>query len=227
MALRIPMWWYLLPMLVGLLLAFGACGDGDSGVLDPSEQLPQMVLGIDDLPEGYIEDDALFSSNEDVALGDDEKLAKLAEQGRILGYSVSFIRGDVPVTEAPFFGVESAASLYEAEGGASDSYAAAVEEARATDWEAILGFGDTATEEVERTLADETVWIRVTGVVELGEDATPVLVIDDQILIRQGRARGFLRVSTALEGSSDRSAFIEEIAALAEQLVRRMSDALD
>ncbi len=228
MVSRLLKWWYSVPLLVGLLLALSGCGGGgSSGGGDVRDQLQGMVLSVEDLPQGYAGDEGEFSSNEDVALGDQEKLAKLQQQGRILGYDVSFSRGDVPETEAPFFGVDSAVSLYETEEGASSSYGEAVEEARATDWETALGFGDTETEEVQRPIADETFWIRVTGVVALGEDQTPVLVIDDQILIRQGRGRGFLRVSSALEGSADRSALTEEIAALAEAQVRLMKAALD
>lgn len=223
MALRLS-GWYLLPLLLGSILVFGAFGQGDDGSSadGAGEQLSEMVLTLEDLPDGYLQDESQFTTNEELALGDQEKLAKLEEQGRILGYSVSFTRGDVSATDAPFFGVESAASLYETEGGASDSFAEAVEEARGTDWEAILGFGETELEEIDRPITDEMLWIRVTGVVELGEEQTPVLVIDDQVLMRQGPARSFLRVSSAMEGSSDRSALLEEIAALAEQQTRRV-----
>ena len=229
MGVRFPMWRYWLPLLAALLLAFSACdggGGGNDSVSDPREQLPRMVLTTDDLPEGYVQDEPSFSTNDDLALGDEEKLAKLEEQGRILGYSAPFTRGDVAATEAPYFGVESTASLYEAEAGASDSFAEAVEEARATDWEAILGFGEMQTEELDLSIADEALWLRITGVVESGEGQTAVIVIDDQILIRQGRARGFLRVSSALEGSSDRSALIDEVKALAEEQAGRMDDVL-
>jgi len=226
---RLLKWWYAAPLLVGLLLALGGCGGGDggSGGGDARDQLPRMVLRAEDLPQGYSSDEGKFSSNEDVALGDQEKLAKLQQQGRILGYDVSFSRGDVPETEAPFVGVDSAVSLYATPDGASAAYAEAVQEARATDWGTALGFGDTKTEEVQRSFGDETLWIRVTGLVTLGESQTPVLVIDDQILVRQGRARGFLRLFSAVEGSSDRSALMDRTAALAEQQVRRMKDALD
>ena len=228
MALRFPLWWCLPPLLVGLLVALGACDGGDGGVSDPREQLPRMVLRLEDLPDGYVPDDPSFTSNEDLALGDEEKAAELEEQGRILGYTAPFSRrDDVSAEEAPIFGVESSASLYAAETGASASYGAAVDEARATDWEAILQFGDTKTEEVARSIGDETLWIRVTGVVALGEGQTSVLVIDDQILFRQGRARGFLRASAAMEGSSDRGALMEEVAKLAEEQASRMDDALD
>lgn len=229
MASRLSGWYLLLPLLGAALVfgAFGPFGQGDDGSGDVGERLSEMVLTQEDLPEGYLQDEPMFFTNEELALGDQEKLAKLEEQGRILGYNVSFIRGDVSASEAPYFGVESAASLYEAEGGASGSFGEAVEEARATDWEAQLGFGETELEEIDRSIADETLWIRVTGVVELGEEQTLVLVIDDQILMRQGSARGFLRVSSAMEGSSDRSAFIEEIEALARRQASRMGGGED
>lgn len=226
MALRLS-GWYLLPLIIGSVIVFGAFGpvgqEGDgSGGGDAGARLSDMVLTLADLPEGYIQDESEFTTNEELALGDDERLAKLEEQGRVLGYAVTFTRGDVSATTAPFFGVESTASLYETDSGASGSFAQAVAEARATDWESILGFGETKVEEIERSIADETLWIRVTGVVDLGEDEKPVLVIDDQIVMRQGPARGFLRVSSAMEGTSDRTALLKEVTALAEQQARRM-----
>ena len=225
---KVLMWSYLLPLLVGLLLASGACGDGGggSGGGDVRDQLSRMVLGLEDLPEGYSEEPGDFSTNQDVALGDQEKLSRLQDQGRILGYDVVFTRGDVSEVEAPFVGVDSAVSLYETDSGASASYAEAVEEARRTDWEALLGFGDTKVEELEQSIAEETVWIRVTGLVLLGEEETPILVIDDQVLMRQGRTRSFLRVFSAIEGSSDRGALVKEIALLAERQVDRIGDVL-
>jgi len=231
MALRLS-GWYLLPLILGSVLVFGAFGpfgqeDGGSGASDARDQLSGMVLTLDDLPAGYLEGEPVFTTNEDLALGDTEKLAGLVEQGRILGYGVDFTRGDVAAAEAPYFGVESAASLYETQGGASDSFAEAAEEARSTDWEAILGFGETELKEIDRSIADETAWIRVTGVVGLGEGETPVLVIDDHIVMRQGSARGYLRVSSAIEGSSDRSALLDEVAALAGQQASRMGGGED
>ncbi len=220
--------WWALPVLAGLVLTLGGCsGGGSDGPGDSVEELLKgMVLRAEDLPTGYIPEEGEFSANEDVALGDQEKLAKLQEQGRIMGYLVSFSRGEVSEKQAPFFGVESDASLYETEEGAGAAFSEAVDEARATDWEEQLGFGETQAEEVDRPFADERLWIRVTGLVELGEARTPVLVIDDYILLRQGRARGFLRVSSALEGTADRSSLIEEVAALAEKQVERVKDSL-
>ena len=229
MAVRTHMrWWLLAAALAGALLVTAACnGGGDGPPKDTEELLRLIVLRLDDLPGGYIEEEGTFSSNEDVALGDEERLAELQAQGRLLGFSVDFARGDVSAEDAPFFGVESSASLYESADGASDSFDLAVKEARETDWEAQLGFGETQTQEVDRSLADATFWLRVTGLAEIGEPPTSVLVIDDHILIRQGRARAFLRVSSAVEGSSDRDALIEEVAKLAELEARRMEDSLD
>jgi len=223
MAVKIVIW-PAIP-LIGLLLVAAACGGGSSGG-DPEQLLARMVLRLDDLPAGYSEDPGEYSENEDIALGDEEELARLEAQGRILGYDTAFNRGDVSEQEAPFVGVDSAVSLYEDAGGAGESWDQAAEEARSTDWEASLGFGETKVEEVDREIADETLWLRVTGLVELGEEQTPVLVMDDQIILRQGRARGYLRVFSAMEGSGDRSALIDEVASLAERQLQRMNEAV-
>ena len=229
MAVRTHMrWWLLAGALAGALLVTAACNGGGGGPpKDTEELLRLMVLRLDDLPDGYTEEEGTFSSNEDVALGDEEKLAELEAQGRLLGFSIDFARGDVSAEEAPFFGVESSASLFEAADGSSDSFDLAMKEARETDWEAQLGFGETQTQEIDRSLTDATFWLRVTGVAEVGEPPTSVLVMDDHILLRHGRARAYLRVSSAIEGSSDRNALIEKVAALAELAARRMKDSLD
>jgi hypothetical protein len=220
-------WWLLAGALAGALLVAAACNGGDGPPKDTEELLRLIVLRLEDLPEGYTGGEGTFSSNEDVALGDEEKLAELEAQGRLLGFGVDFARGDVPAEDAPFFGIESSANLYESADGASDSFDLAVTEARETDWEAQLGFGETQTQEIDRSLADATFWLRVTGVAEIGDPPTSVLVMDDHILLRHGRARAYLRVSSAIEGSSDRDALIEEVAKLAELEAQRMKDSLD
>jgi len=221
-------WWLLAGALAGALLVTAACnGGGDGPPKDTKELLRLIVLRLEDLPEGYTGGEGTYATNEDVALGDEEKLAELEAQGRLLGFGVDFARGDVSAEDAPLFGVESSANLYESADGASDSFDLAVKEARETDWEAQLGFGETQTQEIDRSLADATFWLRVAGVAEIGDPPTSVLVMDDHILIRQGRARAYLRVSSAIEGSSDRNALIEEVAKLAELEARRMKDALD
>ncbi|HEU4760296.1 MAG TPA: hypothetical protein VFT91_09990 [Dehalococcoidia bacterium] len=215
-------------LLAGLTLALAACGGSGGGSNSGSieDLLKQMALRAEDLPAGYTPGEGQFASNEDVALGDQEKLAKLQQQGRLKGYDIAYDRGDVSETVAPFVGVESAVNLYETDDGASRGYADKVDEARKTDWEQALGFGETQTQEVPRKFGDETLWLRVTGVVSVGPSQTSVLVIDDYILLRQGRAYGYLRLFSAKEGSSDRSSLMDEVAALAQKQLRRIKDGL-
>jgi hypothetical protein len=133
----------------------------------------------------------------------------------------------VSEVENPIFGLESGASLYETADGGTASFSQAVEDARAEDWESRLGFGETEVKEVDRGFGEESLWLRITGVMAIGDAQTPVLVIDDQILIRQGRARGYLHVSAALAGSAERDSLIDEVAALAQEQAGRMQAALD
>src|SRR3990170_4501323 len=98
MALRF-LWCLLVP--AAMAPVFAACGgsDGSDGGGDVREQLTRMVLRLEDLPSGYTEEKGDYSENEDVALGSQEKLARLDEQGRILGYDTAFARGDVSEKE--------------------------------------------------------------------------------------------------------------------------------
>ncbi|MEX0800913.1 MAG: hypothetical protein WD379_06850 [Dehalococcoidia bacterium] len=219
---------WLVPLALLAALAMAACKGGNGGPLEPEEALLRMVLAAEDIGEPYVEDSAVTTTNEDLALGDEERLAELEDQGRILGYSVAMARDQADEVEFPVFGVESAASLYEGAGGAGDSFAEDVQEARDADWADILGFGeDTEIQEIDRSFADETFWLRVSAVVLLGENQTPVLVIDDQIILRQGEARGFLHISSAIDGSDDREALMDQAAELAELQASRMRDNLD
>lgn len=213
----------IIAVVVVLLLV-----SGDDDPLEPEEALPRMVLAPEDVGEPYLEDSTVTTTNEELALGDEDELAKLEDWGRILGYSVAIGRGSANEVEFPIFGVESAAALFESADGASESFAEDVEEARDTDWGEVLGFGDdTETREIDRSFSDETFWLRVSAVVLLGEEQTPVLVIDDQIVLREGDARGYLRVSSAFEGSDDREMLMDEVAALAEEQARLMRDTVD
>jgi hypothetical protein len=212
-----------LMLLLGAL-TLGACKGGSGGPLEPEEALLRMVLTPEDVGEPYVEDSARTTTNEDLA---PEELTRAEELGRILGYSVAISRGDADEVEFPIFGVESAASLYEGSDGASESLADDVQEARDTDWGAVLGFADTEIEEIDRSFAAETFWLRLSAVERLGDDQRPVLIIEDRIILREGRARGFLLIAAALEGSSDRGALMDEVAALAEEQARRMRDNVD
>lgn len=227
MTLKTGLRW-LVPLALIAALALPACKGGNGGPLEPEEALLRMVLAPEDVGEPYEQDSTVTTTNEDQALGDEEKLAELEAQGRILGYSVAIGRGEADAAEFPTFGVESAASLFEGADGAGQSFAEDVQEARDADWGAILGFGeDTEIQEIDRSFADETFWLRASAVVLLGDDQIPVLVIDDQIILRQGEARGFLRLSSAIEGSDDHEALMEQAAELAELQASRMRDNLD
>jgi hypothetical protein len=230
--------WLLALLPVGLMLvAVAGCGDGDGdgdgdgGQLDEADQelLEQILLAPDDLPAGMQVASASFSTNRDVAdalLDPDAELAKLERWGRRLGYDVQFEPGvDAPV-DLPLQGLQNTASLYTTSQGASDSFAEGIRDARETDWPALYpGIADLNVQEVEDVegvrLADEAVWFRISGFNENG-----TLLVDDQVAIRVGSVRGFLRAVTVFEAGTERDAYLDQIDRWVRRLVERIEAGL-
>lgn len=220
--------------LVGLVLAVltvamqAGCGDGESLDEETRELLEQIVIRAEDLPSGLERASAFFSTNEEVAEAQSssaEELAKLEEWGRRLGYDVSFALAPDPPPDLVIRGLQSTASLYDAEQGASASFAAGVSSARDSDWEArYSGLSELEVTEIERPdIADELLWVRASGFE--GEEAGALLV-DDQVALRVGRVRAFLRVVMLFEGEVDRSIYMDQVAGWAHLMSGRISEAL-
>jgi hypothetical protein len=213
-------------VLAALLAAGMACGGGGGeGEATPTatgvptstatpvddqvqQQLKQIVLPLEDLPAGFTLAEEYFSTNDESAAATSDpadRLAKLEEWGRILGYEVTYQPNLEVLTETGLILVNSNSSLYTSDEGASASFADAAETARTTDWAAQFGGARDVevTEVPSAPLADEMVWLRVT----LKGEATGLAeetFAQDVILFRQGPARGNLMVAWSMEsGSSD------------------------
>lgn len=226
-------------MLSGLLaaavvaVAAWACG-GDGGVdgsgdIDPEAQalLPQMVLTEEDLPAGVQQVSASFSTNQDVAnavIDSEAELAKLEGWGRVLGHDTQFEPGPEAPVDSEVQGVQSTVSLYATPEGARDSFADAASSARAMDWSARYpGVLDLEVEEIERSdLADERVWFRISGF----DENSGRLVIDDQVAIRVGSVRGFVRVVAVFDPTMPRDAYLDQVETWARLVADRTEAAL-
>ena len=178
--------------------ASGTASAAPSGTPSAAEeQLKGMVLQLSDLPAGYTQAQENSSTNEQVADGSDDPekaLAQLTEWGRILGHGVSF--SPAAAGETGVVLVDSTVSLYENEGGATASFADAVTTARSTDWPASSGQArDVKVEELPPLdVADEMLWLRISGTASIGQPATDEAFIQDMVLFRVGRSRGSIAV---------------------------------
>ena len=175
------------------------------------EQLQGMVLQPDDVPAGFSLASEAFSTNEDVAgQGEDaaEVLARLTEWGRIRGHGVVFT--SEASDEAGVLLVDSTVSIYETDSGASASFADAVNTARTTDWQATIGeaTGVSVEEIPPLDVADEMLWLRMSGTAAIGDPATEQAFIQDVVLMRVGRVRG--SVST-VSAAADAGLLVEDM----------------
>jgi len=211
-----------------------ACGDGEGeGEVTPTPtdgevegQLRQMVLALEDLPSGVILAEERFVTNEESAAGSEDRegrLAKLEEWGRILGYDVTYQANPEVMEQVGLILVNSTASLYGSEEGASASFADAVETANTTDWAALFDGAWGVEEEAMASppLVDEMLWLRITAKAEVGEGAEEQEFANDIVIFRQGPARASLMIAWVMDrGNSD---FMQQ---LARAQAQRLMDAL-
>jgi hypothetical protein len=233
-----------LTVLAALLAAGVACGGGGgeseatptstaTGVpastatpvdTQVQQQLRQIVLPLEELPAGVTLAEEYFATNDESAAATSDpagRLAKLEEWGRILGYEVTYQANPEVISQTGLILINSNASLYGSDEGASASFAEAAETARTTDWPAQFGGAqDVQVAEVPSPpLADEMVWLRITIKAEAAGLAEETFA-QDVILFRQGPARGGLMVAWSMEsGSSD---FVQQ---LAEAQAQKMKEA--
>lgn len=210
------------------VLAGAACdgdGGGDQGDIDPELQalLEGLVLTVEDLPEGLEQAGLSFSTNlglADAAADSQAELAKLERLGRRLGIDVNFTpTGAVSANFPVRGGIQNTVSLYTTPDGASESFREGAQSARQTDWPSLYPeLRDVAVEEVDRQLGDESVWFRITGL-----DQSGGLVIDDQVAMRAGLARSFLRVVSTFDEGTGRDAYVDQVEAWARLVADRIA----
>lgn len=181
------------------------------------EQLRSMVLHLSEMPAGFSQVEESFSTNEEVAnTGDDaaEVLAQLTEWGRVMGHGVVF--SSESSDEGGILLVDTTVSLYESDSGASASFADAVNTARTTDWAATAGEAiDVGVEEIPPLdIADEMLWLRLSGTAMIGEPAAEQPFIQDVVLLRVGPVRGSVSVVSA----------VTDVAPVVEDMIRTQAD---
>jgi len=214
-----------------LLVTVMACGDGADGEVTPTppeveEQLQRMVLALEDLPSGVILAEERFATNEESAAASEDRegrLAMLEEWGRILGYDVTYPANEEVMEQVGLILVNSTASLYGSEEGASASFADAVQTARTTDWADLFGTaqGVEVEEVADPGWVDEMLWLRITAKATLGEQAEEETFANDVVIFRQGPARASLMVAWVMDrGSGD------FMAQLARTQAQHLKDAL-
>ncbi|KPJ49696.1 MAG: hypothetical protein AMJ38_02900 [Dehalococcoidia bacterium DG_22] len=215
-----------------VLAAVMACGDGEGEVTptptaaEVEEQLQGMVLQLEDLPSGVIRAEEFFVTNEESAASSEDqegRLAMLEEWGRILGYDVTYPASEEVMSQVGLLLVNSTASIYASEEGASASFADALQTARTTDWAAL--FGGAQEVEVEELASPgwvaEMLWLRITAKAAVGEQPQEETFANDVVIFRQGPARASLMVGWVMgRGSSD------PMAPLAEAQAQRLKAAL-
>jgi hypothetical protein len=219
--------------LTALLLLWACNGDGNGGA--PIEEeirlaLQSMVLQQTEIPEGLENLGGSFADNAQASsgLGSGPTKEQLDGWGRILGYQNDYQRGDPSSTTAAN-ALSTAATLYNDDSGASDSFSDRVNRAREADWQASHGdLTEFQQEEVSRELpADASFWLHLTGFQQTGPAVTR-LVSDDILVFRVGRTWGYLNVvSLAAAGETDRAFLSSQVEQLARTQIEHMRRVLD
>ena len=207
-----------LTVLAALLAASVACGGGGGeGEATPTstatgvpastatpvdtqvqQQLRQIVLPLEELPAGVTLAEEYFATNDESAAATSDpagRLAKLEEWGRILGYEVTYQANPEVISQTGLILINSNASLYGSDEGASASFAEAAETARTTDWAAMFGgVEDVELEELPSpNWADEMLWLRIKAKADT-EEGDEETFANDFVLFRQGPGRAALIV---------------------------------
>jgi hypothetical protein len=133
-------------------------------------------------------------------------LQTLVQEGRQLGVDVQFVPTNRLDSASPIKGgIQSSASVYTNVLGATQSYDDTANQARANNWQANYpALRDLRVTTVQETVGDESLWLRISGVeCQSGTTASPPpscsdasLVALDNVILRVGRVRAYLQVSS-------------------------------
>lgn len=218
--------------LLAVAALVGCGGDGDGGEDESSleQALQRMVLRAEDLPQGFVQGDESFITNEELASSSSDPEARealLESWGRLLGYEVTYDPNEAAAEESSVQGVNVSSSLYRTEQGASRSFADAVKKAKETDWTAnYAGLRDFQQKEVDASgLAEEIMWLRFSGFQPV-EDGPDPLVIDDLVFFRVGQERGFLLVRTNSTKTENRQSTRPTVEKWLRALVQNVEEVL-
>ncbi len=218
-------------LAVAILAACGGDGDGGESESSLEQALRRMVLQAEELPQGFVQRDELFTTNGHQASLSAEPEARkdqLENWGRLLGYEVTYQPAGAVAHESPVQGINVSSSLYRTEEGADEAFFIdAVKGAEERDWAAdYAGLRDFQQEEVDASgLAEEIVWLRFSGFQPVDGGPDP-LVTEDFIFFRVGRERGFLRVQTSSIESEDRQVIRPTVEEWLRALVQNVEEVL-
>ena len=205
--------------------ATGSTANGD--IKKAEEVLRLTVLQPDQLPEGLQAVSDSFASNEDyIESSPDPETARenVERWGRILSHETNFQPTADAASDTSVRAITSTSSLYETAEGAALSFADARKTIDETDWQATHPELEQFREEriTPDIPADELVWLRISGIsTSLGG-----IIIEDYIIFRVGRQRGYMRVVTAAPGE-DRTLQLDEVEGWLRAQVQAAKDTLD
>jgi hypothetical protein len=204
-------------------------------------QLASVLLQQADVPDGLEGSSPSFSTNLDVAGQNNDVMQTLIKEGRQLGVDVQFIPTDRLDPGSPLRGgVQTSASVYGDTPGASQSFQDTAAQARANNWAANYpDFQDIHVTEVQHTFGDESLWLRIDGKEQCSSTQTPappaspstlcgeqqLVKILDNVIMRVGRVRAFLQVSTLFPGTAATNSFEDQVQQWAETVAKHANTA--
>jgi hypothetical protein len=234
-----------------LLMAVACGGAGDSTATTSSTpgdtgsvatlsglqaQLAAVLLQQADVPDGLEGSSPSFSTNQDVAGENNDVMQTLIKEGRQLGVDVQFIPTDRLDPASPLRGgVQTSASVYADMLGASQSFQDTAAQARANNWAANYpDFQDLHVTEVQHKFGDESLWLRIDGK-QCPSTETPAapplapsalcsgqqLLIIDNVIMRVGRVREFLQISTLFPSTAAADSFEDQVQQWAQIVATR------
>jgi len=235
----------ILAVLAVIAAACGGGGDDDdaatgspapSGEPTLEDMLASVLLLAGDVPAGLQGAGPNFSTNADIASGE-EDLNRINATGRLLGADIQYIPTDQLDDSSPLRGgIQSSASVYSSIEGASSTYQATRQVALDNDWAANYPDLENVTvTQIDRPVGDESLWLRVTGLEECeyfatetpGPDETPLecpdrLVILDNVVFRSERMRGYVLVNTVFTQDHDiETVYVDEVLAWTNLMAQR------